>query len=49
MKKRDRVYLVGVIITIASLIGLSKGHLNAGLFSITFTIGFAMVLTGYLR
>ena len=51
-RMRDKVYLLGVIITFLSLAGLSEsftGHGSTFWAIVWFVIGFAMVLQGYVK
>ena len=49
MKKKDKIYLLGLLIDIASAICLEKSYISIGLFIIMFVIGFTMVLMGYVK
>jgi len=48
MKKDDRIYYVGIVVEIISMIGLSR-HWNTELFLIMLAVGLAMILTGYIK
>jgi len=48
MRKNDRVYYVGIVVEVISMIGLSR-HWNEELFLILFAIGLAMVISGYIK
>ena len=47
MKKSDAVYIWGIVIIVVSMIGSYKGY--AMLSIIAFAIGFAMILSGYIK
>ena len=52
MKKKDKIHLLGVIIAVMSVIGLSRsyeGHGSVQLPLIAFIIGLLMVLVGYIK
>ena len=48
MRKSNRVYYFGIVVVVVSMIGLSR-YRNAELFIIPFAVGFAMILSEYIK
>ena len=48
MRRDDKVYYAGIVVEVIAIVGISR-HWCEELSLIAFTVGLAMILTGYIK